>query len=226
MSFRPGSWYTVLNSSRQPKREVYNAMPFIPVPHTAMAVVEWGSETIQWTNTLYFTKTDFDEDDQTELANAVHNAMGGDLMTFLNAAWDLRQVTTYDLRTVDGPVVIDTEDPVDGTQADTPGPISVGPVVTIYTAARGRSARGRNYLTGFSETDMNETSIVDAALITEVEATYLDVGLLAAAAGWTWVVVQRAFEKAPLQEGVTREVTHWSVRNAFFGIQRRRTDRP
>lgn len=105
------------------------------------------------------------------------------------------------------------------------GAINVGLVATTYSAARGKSGRGRMYLAGWAEDDMGATAIEDTTMLDAVIA-HLQAGIATwGTNGWTWVVASGQQNKVVLEELVGYPIINVVSRNATFGTQRRRVDR-
>lgn len=202
-------------------------MPFIPFEDGAMAVIELGSDATAWTNTLWFKQLYPAAADYQELANYLHDWAEG---VFPPAMWlnfYLRKVTVYDMQTSLGSVTVDERDPVIGAKAGTGSPISVAAVVTFRTLSRGRSARGRNYVTGFVEADTGADEVVTPALLTALAAGYTDlIDEVQLETDFYWVVASHYSLGAPRAEVLPLQISSAEVRSAKFGSQRRRVDRP
>lgn len=94
--------------------------------------------------------------------------------------------------------------------------------VSFRTNARGRSARGRNYLGGISSSDRTGNVIAGARLgsiledLNTLKATLLGTHL------WTWVVLSRISNGAPRVGGLARPVTAFAFPTPNIRSQRRR----
>lgn len=201
-------------------------MTFIPIPDGAQIISIYGDGNQQWTNTLYATKPDFTDADMLILADAVHTQFGTGIAPEIQNAWSLLAVKVYDMRTETGIIVFDSLVPVAGGKVGDKSPISVAACVTLYTAARGKSARGRNYVTGFIEADTGSERITNPVVLTNVQQAYTNLIGVLAVLGWTLSVVQRVEEGTPLLEAVAREIISALIRSDLFTHQRRRVPRP
>lgn len=201
-------------------------MAFIPIPEGALAVVEWGSLGQQWTTTMTFTNPAFGTADMVDLADSIHNTIGINFMLHIANIWSIRQVKVYDMRVADGELVYDQVAPVAGSEASAPASLTVALVMSFYTAGRGRSARGRNYIAGFGEADVSEYQVNNAAVVSQAEVTWQGIRSAALGLGWTQVIAQRYAAGEALEVAVTRPVISNLVRSAVFGSQRRRVNRP
>jgi hypothetical protein len=99
--------------------------------------------------------------------------------------------------------------------------------MTFYSNNRGRSGRGRNYLTGFVEDDVDPVSVSNATLIQDAEAGYESLrDNVQQNTGYFWVIASKFSNGLPRAEIVGFDVATIEVRNARLGTQRRRVVRP
>jgi len=94
--------------------------------------------------------------------------------------------------------------------------------LSFRTAARGRSARGRNYYGGLGEGQV-VGNLVDAAVVTAVIADLNALRATLLGDGWQHVVLSREFEGAPRAEGLARVVTDVIATTRKITSQRDRT---
>jgi hypothetical protein len=200
-------------------------MTFIPIPNGVNCVVRWAHGAEGWSNVLHFVKAGFDEGDMAELAATVSTNWAGSII--YNMAHDVQfeGVTVYDARTDDGPIVIDDGGFFVGQLSGDSLPLQDACVLTLYTAARGRSGRGRLYMAGFGE-DKYAAGLYDASIETIIKAATLAMVNATQAIGWTWVVASKYHNKAPRSVAVCYPIIAYDVRNLKPGAQRRRLDRP
>lgn len=199
-------------------------MPQQPVADTARVVVTWTKGTEDFSNVYHFTKPGFVVADMDALAAAVGGAANSLTTGALSNDVAYAYTTVYDLRTSTGPVKVYTAGAAAGGISGEAVPINTAIVVTSYSAARGRSGRGRTYYTGFPV-----SNIVDgqwtAATETSIESHHGNIVGNALAQGWTAVIVSRRQNKAELADPITYEIVSWQVRDRKVGSQRRRVDR-
>lgn len=199
-------------------------MAFIPVPDAAMAVQKFSHDGQSWSNTLWFTKAGFVTADMDALAAAVGTTVISYLKPFisLNATYD--GVTVYDMRTATGEKVEYNNGSGAGLDTDAIIPTNVALVLTLYSNNRGRSGRGRVYLSGFDETAIDDGRFL-AQWGANVATWAAELETAVEAEGWTWVVVSRYTAGAPRASGLAQAVTSTAVRSLIPGTQRRRLDR-
>lgn len=200
-------------------------MAFQPVPNTALAVVEIGSDTLQWTNALHFYKNLFTVQDMENLGGTLWYVYETYFMPMISTTFSLRKVTVYDLREYDGYVYTYESTPVAGSDAGQLLPIQDALVVTLYTIHRGRSGRGRVYLAGFTESDLTG-GVFNAGVITAANTMFTSMKASLSPYGWSWVIVQRWHDKVKLAEGQAHDVQTHTVRSGIPGNQQRRGRRP
>lgn len=200
-------------------------MTFIPTDDCALAIIEYVFDGQQFTNGLWFTKDSFTLADQTNLADAVDAETASELLPAFSDDVTYLKTTVYDQRSETAPVVINNDGTGPGSAATEPTPINVAMVLTLYTASRGRTARGRLYVSGFSENAITDGEFTQAmADIVVAWGNALDAA--ADAIGWTWSVVSKQVGGVPRASGLARPVTTIEVRDLKVGTQRRRVDRP
>lgn len=201
-------------------------MTFIPVPSAAMAILTYDvSNLTTINNTLWFTKTGFTTADMEDLLDYITAWSDDHILPNLCTAVALEHVTVYDMRTETGPKVEVSPVAATGSIGTDIGAINAACVITFYTGNRGRSYRGRNYVTGFPEADMGALGFTSTTHTAAVAGAYELLLTEPATWGFEWVVASRYTNGAPRQNGVTTAITSVAVRNAYFGSQRRRINR-
>ncbi len=127
----------------------------------------------------------------------------------------------YDLNAADSPSYTYTGvngnaggSAIDSTPNNTAG------VISHRTVDRGRSARGRTYVPGFTENNIVNGKF-DATTVTALLADWASIVAGVAVNGWTLVVAQRFDDGIQLATGVTRVVTT-EIMSESPGTQRRR----
>lgn len=200
-------------------------MTFIPTPHCARAVVGFSiNSTYDFGNVLHFTKTNFVEADMLALAAAIDGEMNH-LLPQLSSSCTYLDTTVYDIRTVGGGLVVDNSSTANGSIVDQPMAPQVAMVLTLRTATRGRSGRGRVYIGGWPENNF-ESLAFSAAAIAAAGAWAAALEAAINAAGWVWVIRSIQQDGVALNPAATRPVTSYEVRNNKAATQRRRQDRP
>lgn len=199
---------------------------FIPTPNGALAVLRFAHGGFAVSNNYWFVKAGFDQTAMQNLAgvlDALHGA--GNWAGAYNTDYAYVATDIYDMREVTGQKVTVTTNARSGTVSGEILPVNLAIVVTLRTANRGRSARGRVYLTGFGETAI--TDGLWGQTNADFCKTYVD-NIAAAATGQGWTMVIRSTQEngAVQNPAVTRAVTTTVVRSLVPGTQRRRLDRP
>lgn len=202
-------------------------MAFIPFPDGAVAIIEQGNSIVQWTNTLWFHLIAGQNHDFPGLADYLHDWWAAEIMPHLATIWNLRLVTVYDMSSELGGKYTDNKAVVPGGIVQDPSPINGALVVTFYTNRRGRSGRGRNYLTGFGEEDVSANEVIDAAIVSAIQFSFQSlIADIQLNTPYYWVVASRYGLGAPRPEVEAFDVTDIEVRSAILGSQRRRIPRP
>lgn len=199
-------------------------MAFVPTPNGALLTIVWGNGEQEWTNNLWFRKEDFTETDMRELVEEPGAAASGAYLNELNANWQLKYSRCYDMRVADGLVVQSVHAPKVGTGTGDPLPLSLAVVVTLRTVRRGRSGRGRLYMTGYQEPGMTDGRWLPA-LVTDISNFLGTINTNAIAGGWTWCVRSAQQNGFILPAGFLGPVTYTEVRSSIPGLQRKRSGR-
>jgi len=143
-----------------------------------------------------------------------------DLSANLTATVTLDEVTVNDLTSSSGwqaNVISGVSGSVSGTQV----PNNVAIVVTLQTASRGRSFRGRNYLPGGSRNNQLNSTEWNSSIITAMDTSYNNMAGLIIAGGWTNVVLSRQHNGVVLSTGVATTIVNYRC-NALMGTMRGR----
>lgn len=201
-------------------------MGFIPTLHEAKVVLEWSNDTLSWTNTLWFLKDSFDTDDMQDLADAMINLTQEELFAFLQEDVNYDGCKVYDMREEEGQIATGASSAFGGARTGDPASIAATCVVTMRSNSRGRSGRGRNYVSGMSELDVGDDRITASLVSDGILASYQEIPVIAQAVGWTHVIESFQHDGEPLSLGQPYIVTSYEVRSLLFGTQRRRIHRP
>jgi hypothetical protein len=201
-------------------------MAFQSVQDAASLTLLWAQGTaFSWRNVFTFSKSGFTFSDMETLGEVADEAFSSSgLSSYLSTSVALLTATVTDLRTQGLPQAVEvigyagqvTQDPV------SPG---LAVVVTLRTALRGRAYRGRVYLSGFVEGEMDNGAWSNA-VINAADAAIESLKSLTALEGWTLSVVSRQLDGVPRLVGITTPVTTIEVRSNKPGTQRKRIARP
>jgi hypothetical protein len=96
--------------------------------------------------------------------------------------------------------------------------------MTLLTNARGKTAQGRNFISGLGEEDVDDDSI-NSVIQGIFEATYQNELIAINPAGWQFVVASFQENNAPRTVALTRPVIQATIRLRIVGSQRRRIRR-
>lgn len=199
-------------------------MAFIPTPNTARLVLKWQGGGFDYSNVVHCTKTGFTTNDLQDLADDVSTWVGSNMLANIPDGIRWVGVDAYDMRTESGAMVSSTQSGGVGQQATEELPVSNAIVVTLRTAQRGRSGRGRLYVTFYDESDIDSGVFGQGAI--NLAGSYV-AGVKGAIENAGWVLVIRSTQQGGvvLTTGVTIPVTSYEVRSGVPGTQRRRLDR-
>lgn len=200
-------------------------MAFIPTPDTVKVDMVWGSASKTWTNTLWLRKAGFDVAAMNALYVAMNNVPRADFLNHIHTSWQLKAWRLTDMRTDSGPVVEYVAGLWAGTGTGDPLPLNLAFVVTLRTALRGRSYRGRLYFTGYNEASMDAAGWLPAVVV-DTMAQLEDIIAEADGLGWVPVVRSTQHNGVPLTTATTQEIIERASRGIIPGTQRRRLPRP
>lgn len=198
-------------------------MPFIPVPNTVQVNVVYEMDSQEVENTLYYEKsTGVDSTDLAALIEEINAFLVDQLLPFLGNTIQLVRVVGVLLDAADSLLYVSTTGlPVAGGAAGAAAPNNVALCMSLRTANRGRSARGRNFIPGIPK-DLITENTVGSGSVTAYESAYTDLIAIGGDDGWQQVVVSRFTGGAPRTTGLTTPVTAAFVVDPTVDSQRRR----
>jgi len=199
-------------------------MPFLEFPNGAKVTVHFHGPLGGWNNILWFTKSAFTSEDLLELVDTLDLSLGLPYKALMSNDGYYDYCTGYDMRTIDGITRTSVVSAGVGTVAEDILPIQSAVVLTLRTLYRGRSARGRLYLTGFGKDQVNNNAYA-SGLIDDLLALFEGLIDDVAAIGWTWVVASKQEDGVPRSAMIGRQIVDVDVRTGRPGSQRRRTGR-
>jgi hypothetical protein len=200
-------------------------MTFVGKEDVVQANLRFSLYEQQIENTLYFQyKT-------TGVDVAAMQVLGQDLITW----WDayiptalvndlvMREVYLTDLSTQTSPTVtVVPGTTVAGASSADSVPNNVTLCVSFRTSGRGRSARGRNYISGFSEGAVTGNQF-DPSIAEDIRAGYEELLDATTFTGdWAWVVYSRFENGLPRSEGLVLPVDAVVLTDLVVDSQRRR----
>lgn len=200
-------------------------MAFIDLDNGAYVSVGFSQAGQTFSNGFWCTKTSYTLTDQQNLAAAVDAAVDASVLTGLSNEVTYVNTKVYDMRTETGAIVVNSDNTGVGTITASPAPIGLACVVTIYSAARGKSGRGRLYISGLTEDALEDGQWLQTAA-DGCEAFVAAYKAAIESAGFTYVVCSRFTAGAARTHAVAYPVTSYLVRSNIPGAQRRRFDRP
>jgi len=200
-------------------------MTFIDWPEGVKVAFNWNGPQGPWANVIAFTKPTFDEAQQLVLANAMMTATQTAYRLLLADSVTLENVTVTDMRVQGAPLVQSTAAALDGIDDGEQVNPSLSCIVTLRTAQRGRSFRGRMYLGGFAETWLVE-GLWHADVMTGVVVQANLWKAFGLTEGWTQVVASEQYNHVVLPHATLTPVIGWVARSNIPGHQRRRDRRP
>lgn len=204
-------------------------MPFVPVPNTALVEIQMSFLSQDVENTFHISKlAPFEISDLEEMAQAIVVWWQEECVPLYSNDVILRAVKLTSLESDTAPV---WEEPVNalnvgsGGVASMPGNVTF--TITFLTSERGRSRRGRNYITGLTEGACSGNQ-VNQSHVTAWLAAYEDLKSRIDTLNRFMVVaskfsgVDSQGKPIPREEGIATIVTGFRVFDLNLDSQRRR----
>lgn len=199
-------------------------MPFIAVPNVVEAelIMELFGQRIE--NTLYFSReAEWSPAQMIELGEALQVWWADQYAENVTADLTLVDVVVTDLSSDTAPsIAVPAPPDTTGLTAPPTAPGSVCITISFRTAGRGRSSRGRNYISSLSEghiigndIDGGTRDAIVANYAALLEGEYLPTGV-------AWVVVSRYHDNAPRVTGISVPITSVTMTDTAVDTQRRR----
>lgn len=205
-------------------------MPFVPVPETAEAEIRMLLDGQKIENTLYFQRDGgWSPSSFVALANALLLWWTTDYSVFVSSSVTLSEVYLTDLSSSTG-IVLSAPAPTPhpaGARSAASLPNNVTICVSFRTGTRGRSFRGRNYISGLSE-DAVVLNTVDSAVQADIIAAYDLLQPLAGDVDASWVVASRFSgvdvdgHPIPRTTGIATIISTVIIVDSIIDSQRRR----
>jgi len=196
---------------------------FVPVPNTAQINVVYEQDGQEVENVLYYTKTTTPTlEDLGALVDVVNAYIRDTLIPILATTIKLVRTVGVLLDVIDGLQVINTTGlPASGGDANPALPNSVAFCISVRTANRGRSFRGRNYIPGLAE-DLVTGNTVHSSTAAGLVSIWDGLTAIAGDDGWARTVVSRVNAGVPRTVGVATPVTNVLAVDNTVDSQRRR----
>lgn len=205
-------------------------MPYVPVPGTVLCEIVQQLDSQLFENTVYFHKAGaWATPDMVALADSLITWWTDQYRLPISSAVQLMSVDVTDLTTATSGAI--SQAPTIGTfgsDSRTSSPANVAPCISFHTAKRGRSFRGRNYITGICEADITINTVIGSVIsaLTVSFNELLDVGITN---GAEWVVVSRfsgvepgTGKPIPRAEGISTPILSASFTDNIVDSQRGR----
>lgn len=199
-------------------------MPFVPANNVLQVELRGSYLGEEVENTLYFRHdTNINDFNVGSLFDYLRNTFLASVVVHQAQAfvWDelyATDLSTQTARTYERQFAL----PLAGFFAGDPLPGNVAFVISIRTANRGRSSRGRNYIGGFVDAQVAGNSLL-IAHAQGLRDAYNDILVNAAfPSDWTWVVLSRVTGGLPRAQGLAQPVTGALFTDLVIDTQRGR----
>jgi hypothetical protein len=212
-------------------------MAQLVIPNAALITLNWSGETRTWKNVIGAVGTGalpvIDQTLANNLFTGISTAAGFvNLLALLANTVVFESLTIRDIHAPNLPEFTSAGTPVSGGGTDDCLPLNVAAVVTIRTALAGKSFRGRNYFSGFSEAQNDATGRQLPAVNTAIVGAMTSINSILAGHSMTVAVLSRPSDAVtipakttPARVGQGTAVSAFVARNTKWESQRRRTGR-
>lgn len=192
-------------------------MPFIPTPKVARVAVSMVADLHNIVNTLWFEKaTNYTATDLADLAAEIETFWSVNIMPEMCTGTALYEIYALDASSPTGPAVTLPVIPsVAGGEPSAPASLASAMTVTFQSAARGRSGRGRVFLSGFGEAEVGATTF-QGALVTAINTAFEDLNTYLTGTGSTHVVVSHYTNGAVRGQGETFPVISYRANSTIY----------
>lgn len=178
-------------------------MAFQPVPNVAQIRIEGVADNQLTINDQYWEISGggINATNLAALAVALVSWVTGSLCPLLSEQWTATRIVGIDLTSAIGPTTTQNVSTAGGVSGEA-APNNVSACVSLRTASRGRSFRGRNFLPGIPNS-LITTNTLDSTFITDVLSAYSElVGPGTFLAGWQYGIVSRVTGGVPRASGL------------------------
>jgi len=199
-------------------------MAFVPVPNTVMveSIYEWNGQVVENTAYFEFTPGAPTAGDVLDLLNEIRTVIQEELMPLLNETIALVRLVGTLLTAIDSlSTTLNVSPPFAGSSAGESLPNNVTYCISFITNARGRSFRGRNYVPGLGNGQVDGNNIVSTTR-TALLAYYSTLKAAVSELSWEMVVVSRFEDGVARTTGVTTPITTFTTFDTVVDSQRRR----
>jgi hypothetical protein len=197
-------------------------MPFIPIPNIAQVCwqLTLAGQAIQFCLSFRKDSPPITLSDLTSLATQSESWWGATLRLRLSTGVVCAQVVATDQTTQGAPQATVTSGAA-GTVGSASLPSNVAAVVSLRTAIRGRSYRGRAYIPGIPLSAQSSATDMTGGFATNLITDFSTLLTNLASLGWHMCVPSRQHNGVVLVTGNSKDVTAFVV-DAHFDSQRRR----
>lgn len=178
-------------------------MPFQPVAQTALCTLE-GRVDRQLTilDLAFQNSADVNIVNLSALVSTINNWFQTQLAPLLSENWTTIRTVGVDLSDPIGPRIEESGVTIGGVAGEA-APNNVAACVSLRTAQRGRSARGRNFVPGIPNSVISLNTL-DSGFISDLTGAYNNlVGPGGIAIGWQLVIVSRRSGGEERVEGIS-----------------------
>lgn len=197
-------------------------MAFIPIPNSASLCFNFVTAGQNWQFCLTIRKSTGapTTGDLATLVTQGHSWYAATLKSLIYSSTSLKSIIATDQTVQGGPQAITTYNEA-GTASGGLIPVGTPLVVSLRTALRGRSYRGRVYVSGLSSTFLTDAANISSGYAASFGSAFLTLLSSLATAGFDIVVASKQHNGAVTSPAATNPVIAFVV-DTFLDSQRRR----
>lgn len=199
-------------------------MPFIPVPNGVQAEMRYTQDGQKVENVFWFIRDDAvdPETSAQDIATFLLDWWNNSIKTLQASAVSLREIYVTDQSAANGFAYTLTAGlPAAGANVNEPLPNGVTACVSLRTALRGRSYRGRSYFIGLTENNVLGNTL-GAQFVTALLAAYDSLVTDSTLNGYPLAVCSRFSGGNPRPSGILTQVRDALLIDSVVDSQRRR----
>lgn len=202
-------------------------MAFIPIPNGLTLCFDFESASQKWQFCFTLRKSAGAPDltDLQSVATIGKNWVNNNLKGIIDSTTTSKYVRATDMTAQGAPQHIEPTNYVGTGGASNPLPLNVALCCSARTAKRGRSYRGRIYLSGLPVDFQDGVNTGSATLLTNMAGHLTDLQSALDTAGFDMVVPTRQHNGAVVSPAEVNEIIGWVIDSNFDSQRRRLTGR-
>lgn len=198
-------------------------MTFIPTAGAVRVDIQYALAGQQVHNVIWCSRaSDWTAEQREDLAEAIKDWWDVTMKAYFASAIALNTITVVNQESANAPSsVLVVSPPIAGTPTAGSLPNNASMCVTLRTALRGRNYRGRMYLAGNTNTQIDSSITFVLSTVTNILNGLIALKTAIEALGAVWVVVSKYLNHSPRAAGLKTPITALAA-DTYIDSQRRR----